>query len=157
MKWSSEEIKEVISTDLCVSFYISNIISCSAYLCFLIPLLDGWCSGFIHSGEDFSLVFSYYENEFPRHIGHGHSPSSSFYLCSVCITSLWNQSSPKEDFSMVPFNRQRVSFLGFTHSFFFLKNTATSYGIIFLLRCLTAVEKFTSHAPYFHNTNRNCL
>ena len=106
-------------------------------------LLDGWCSGLAHSKQGISLGFSYYENGFPRQRGHGHSPSSSCYLRSVCITSLWNQASPKHRLAQCSLLTSPVLVFGICPSpvfTLFLKTPTTSHGVTFLLRHATAAE-----------------
>lgn len=52
-------------------------------------ILDGPRSGLAHSREGISVVFGFYENEFPRHGGHGHSPSTNGYLCVLCVSCVY--------------------------------------------------------------------
>lgn len=69
-----------------VQFYFTALFPVHHIYSFLSFSLDKG-SGLAHSKEDIKLVFSSYENEFPRHGGHGHSSSCSCFFV-LCITSL---------------------------------------------------------------------
>lgn len=156
MKLSSEWIKEVRSTGLCVYvcveggcffwgfffFHFTNLILFPVlHICLSLSLLlDGWYSGFIHSREDITLVFSYYENELPRHIGHGHSPSSSCYLCCVCVLHHFEMGLAQSSQCSF-FNRLWALFFGIYPQLQLSSKFQPHNVVLFLFRCLTASEE----------------
>lgn len=122
------------------SFYKPNIISCPAYLPILIPFIR-WLVLWIYSlqGRHY-IVFSYYENELPRHIGHGHSPSSSCYLCCVCVLHHFEMGLAQSSQCSF-FNRLWALFFGIYPQLQLSSKFQPHNVVLFLFRCLTASEE----------------